>query len=107
MSRSGIFGGYGMASGQLVGRSPAQKARTISTFARARNRAEVEAFTLFDMPAHPNPRQDRHEERAISLLEQVIDIDRCNRDALPGTVVGLVKRAVVVLKKRRRRRGQV
>lgn len=54
------------------------------------------------MTSHQNPRQDRTEERAIALLEQVLDIDRTQRDALPGTAVKLVKQAVVVMKKRRR-----
>jgi hypothetical protein len=50
---------------------------------------------------HPNPRQDRHEERAIALLQQVLEIDRAGRDALPGSVVKLVKQAVTIMKKRR------
>lgn len=47
-------------------------------------------------------RQDDHEERAIRQLQILVDTDRANRDALPGSVVRLVKRALVILKKRRR-----
>jgi hypothetical protein len=47
-------------------------------------------------------RQDVHEEWAIAQLEKIIQLDRENRDALPGSVVKLVKEARNILKKRRR-----
>lgn len=47
-------------------------------------------------------RKDEKEEQAIALLQQVIDMDRADRDALPGSVVKLVKQAQVVMKKRRK-----
>lgn len=46
-------------------------------------------------------RQDIHEEWAISQLQRVLELDRKNRDALPGSAVKLVKRAVMIMKKRR------
>lgn len=48
-------------------------------------------------------RKDRDEERAIALLEQIIDIDRQDRDALSGEAVGHVKEALRILRKRRTR----
>ena len=48
-------------------------------------------------------RQDKHEERAIALLQQVVDLDRQNRDALSGSVVKKVKEALTILKKRRKK----
>jgi hypothetical protein len=47
-------------------------------------------------------RKDIQEERAIALLQQVLTIDREDRDALPGSVVRLVKEAVRIMQKRRR-----
>lgn len=47
-------------------------------------------------------RQDEHEEWAINLLCQIVERDRQNRDALPGSVVRLVKRAITIMRKRRR-----
>lgn len=47
-------------------------------------------------------RHDVHEEAAISRLGALVDLDRANRDALPGSVVKKVKEALVILKKRRR-----
>ena len=47
-------------------------------------------------------RKDVHEERAIQVLQELIDMDRQDRDALPGSVVKLVKQAQTILKKRRR-----
>ena len=47
-------------------------------------------------------RKDVAEERAIVLLEQIVALDLADRDALPGSVVKLVKRALVILRKRRR-----
>ena len=47
-------------------------------------------------------RQDVHEERAIMLLHDLVELDRKNRDALPGSVVRLLKRALVILRKRRK-----
>jgi len=46
--------------------------------------------------------KERSEARAIALLEQVLLLDRADRDALPGSVVKLVKRAIVIMRKRRR-----
>jgi len=46
-------------------------------------------------------RHDVHEEWAIAHLTQVIALDQSNRDALPGSVVRLVKQATTILKKRR------
>ena len=46
-------------------------------------------------------RQDIYEERAIKMLDSVIDIDRENRDALPGSAVSLIKRARTIMVKRR------
>jgi len=45
-----------------------------------------------------------HEERALVLLQEIIDMDRGDRDALPGSVVSKVKEAAVILKKRRSKR---
>lgn len=47
-------------------------------------------------------RHDVHEERVIALLNDIVQMDRWNRDALPGSVVKLVKAALIILKKRRR-----
>lgn len=47
-------------------------------------------------------RKDIDEERAIRLLEQVVDIDRRDRDALPGSAVSHVKAAIKIMRKRRR-----
>lgn len=49
-------------------------------------------------------RKDGAEEKAIAILQQVIDIDRRDRDALPGSAVKLVKQAQTIMKKRRRPR---
>lgn len=46
-------------------------------------------------------RQDEHEEWAINHLQRVLELDRKNRDALPGSAVKLVKRAIMIMKKRR------
>ena len=46
-------------------------------------------------------RQDRPEELAIQLLITVVNLDRENRDALPGSAVSHVKAALKILKKRR------
>lgn len=43
----------------------------------------------------------RDEAWALALLEQIIERDREDRDALPGSVVKLVKQAAVILRKRR------
>lgn len=42
------------------------------------------------------------EAQAIYLLQQIVDMDRKDSDALPGSVVKLVKKALVILKKRRK-----
>ena len=47
-------------------------------------------------------RKDVDEERAIALLQQVVEMDRADRDALPGSAVKHVKAALVIMKKRRR-----
>lgn len=47
-------------------------------------------------------RKDKAEEQAIVLLQQIIDIDRRDRDALPGSAVKLVKKAQTIMKKRRK-----
>lgn len=44
--------------------------------------------------------KDRDELRALALLEQIIQRSREDRDALPGSVVKLVKDASRILKKR-------
>lgn len=44
----------------------------------------------------------RDEAWALALLERIIVRDREDRDALPGSVVKLVKEAAVILRKRRR-----
>lgn len=49
-------------------------------------------------------RKDEYEELAIVLLQQIIEIEKADRDALPGSVVKLVKRAQTIMKKRRRER---
>lgn len=46
-------------------------------------------------------RHDVDEEWAIQVLTQIVDRDRESRDALPGSVVRLVKQAITILKKRR------
>lgn len=47
-------------------------------------------------------RQDSHEEWAIAMLDQIIALDRRNRDALPGSAVRHVKQAKAIMAKRRR-----
>lgn len=49
-------------------------------------------------------RKDIYEERAIAILSQITDLDKRDRDALPGSVVKLVKQAVRILKKRRKKK---
>jgi hypothetical protein len=46
-------------------------------------------------------RKDRDEEWAIALLEQIVQRDREDRDALSGQAIGHIKRALIILKKRR------
>lgn len=46
-------------------------------------------------------RKDKAEEWAISKLQEIIDLDRSDSDALPGSVVRLIKQAQVIMKKRR------
>ena len=43
----------------------------------------------------------RDEAWALALLEQIIERDREDRGALPGSVVKVVKQAAVILRKRR------
>lgn len=47
-------------------------------------------------------RKDRDEEWAIRLLEQIVERDRADRDALPGSAVSHVKAALRIMRKRRR-----
>ena len=47
-------------------------------------------------------RKDIDEERAIALLQQVIEIDNRDRDALPGSAVSHVKKAMTIMRKRRK-----
>lgn len=47
-------------------------------------------------------RKDRAEERAITLLREVLSIDVDDRDALPGSAVAHVKAAITIMRKRRR-----
>jgi hypothetical protein len=47
-------------------------------------------------------RKDKAEEKAIHLLQQIIDMDKSDRDCLPGSVVRLVKQAQTIMKKRRK-----
>lgn len=47
-------------------------------------------------------RKDECEEWAIARLQDIINLDLADRDALPGSVVKLVKQAQVIMKKRRR-----
>ena len=51
---------------------------------------------------HVPKRKDEKEEQAIVLLQRVIDMDRRDRDALPGSAVKHVKAAQTIMKKRRR-----
>jgi hypothetical protein len=44
----------------------------------------------------------QHEEWAIAVLDQIVVLSRRDRDALPGSVVRLVKDALTILKKRRK-----
>jgi len=44
--------------------------------------------------------KDRHELWALSLLNQIIERDKRDRDALPGSVVKLVKDAARIIRKR-------
>lgn len=47
-------------------------------------------------------RQDRHEEWAIQKLQEIVELDRLNRDALPGSAVKKIKEALTIMKKRRK-----
>lgn len=47
-------------------------------------------------------RKDVHEERAIQILNQIIEMDKQDRDALPGSAVKHVKAAINIMKKRRK-----
>jgi hypothetical protein len=47
-------------------------------------------------------RKDEDEERAIALLGEVLAMDTRDRDALPGSVVRLVKQARKIMQKRRK-----
>lgn len=51
-------------------------------------------------------REDQAEERALALLDEFIRMADGRGDCLPGTAVGLVKRARLVLRKRRHRPSQ-
>jgi hypothetical protein len=47
----------------------------------------------------------RDEAWALALLQKIIERDREDRDALPGSVVKLIKQAAVILRKRRQSVG--
>jgi hypothetical protein len=47
-------------------------------------------------------RKDIDEEWAIAQLQKIIDLDRFDRDALPGSAVKHVKAAQTIMKKRRK-----
>lgn len=47
---------------------------------------------------------DGHELWTLGLLNQIIQRDKKNKDALPGSVVKLVKKTVKILKKRQNKR---
>lgn len=47
-------------------------------------------------------RKDRDEEWAIQHLGKIVERSVQDRDALPGSVVKLVKDAIVILRKRRK-----
>lgn len=44
--------------------------------------------------------KDKDELWALTLLQQIIERDREDRDALPGSAVKLVKQAAKIIKKR-------
>lgn len=44
-------------------------------------------------------RKDVQERLAIRLLEKILDLDRADRDALPGSAVKKVKEALKILRK--------
>lgn len=50
-----------------------------------------------------NHRKDVSEEYVIYLLSQIIQIDRQDRDALPGQAVRHIKMAMNIMKKRRKK----
>jgi len=50
--------------------------------------------------------KDRDERWALEKLEEIIQRDREDRDALPGSAVKLVKDAARILRKRRERKGE-
>ncbi len=51
--------------------------------------------------------KDKDELWALAQLEKIIQRDRSDRDALPGSVVKLVKQAAIILKKRQEyKRGE-
>lgn len=43
-----------------------------------------------------------NEQAALQHLNRVIEMDKVDRDALPGSVVKLVKQAAIILKKRQK-----
>lgn len=47
-------------------------------------------------------RKDIDEEWAIAHLQQIVDLDKRDHDALPGSVVKLIKQAQTIMKKRRK-----
>jgi hypothetical protein len=64
-------------------------------------RVDIDFKTRFPPRQVMPHRKDRDEEWAIALLEQIVQRDREDRDALSGQAVGHIKRALVILKKRR------
>lgn len=50
--------------------------------------------------------KDRDERWALARLDEIIQRDREDRDALPGSVVKLVKDAARILRKRREHKAE-
>lgn len=50
--------------------------------------------------------KDRDERWALGLLEQIVARSREDRDALSGSVVGLVKQAARMLRQRQEHKGE-
>jgi len=46
--------------------------------------------------------KNKYEEWAIAVLDPIVQLSYRDRDALPGSVVKLVKDAITILKKRRK-----
>lgn len=70
----------------------------VIAMARAYRKDYEEGILVETMPK----RHDQQEEWAINILQQIIDLDRQNSDALPGSAVRHVKQAITIMKKRRK-----